>query len=62
MNELRLLAAIKQDQQSFAIDSLRTGGDKSQFDFGHRVGYFAGLERACQLLLKLVEEENKLDL
>jgi hypothetical protein len=59
--ETALLNKLKSLQAQYAVDALRSPSDKSEFDFGYRVGYFAGMERAIECLLSVVEDEKYSD-
>lgn len=54
----RLLHDLKEKQLSFSIEALRSPGDKSQFEFGHRVGVVRGLEEALIILQNLINEDK----
>lgn len=54
----RLLAAIKAEESSYALQALKNPGGKTLFDFGQRVGYLAGLSKAEELLLALLKDER----
>lgn len=59
MNEARLLSKLKDMQSSYALESLRKPGDGSQFEYGKRVGYVAGVEAAISALLTTIADERK---
>ena len=56
--ETQLLARLKEEQQSFALEALRRPQERNAFEYGHRVGTIAGYEAAIDVLLKLVNEEQ----
>lgn len=56
--EDRLLARLKNDQQSFAIEALRRPVDRDAFEYGYRVGVVAGYEAAITALLQLLDDER----
>lgn len=56
--ETILLNKLKSLQAQYAIDALRSPGDKSEFDFGYRAGCFAGIEKSIDCLLRLLDEQK----
>lgn len=56
--ETILLNKLKSLQSQYAIDALRSTGDKSAFDFGYRAGCFAGIEKSIDCLLNLLDEQR----
>ena len=56
--ETILLNKLKSLQSQYAIDALRSFGDKSEFDFGYRAGCFAGIEKSIDCLLKLIDDQK----
>jgi hypothetical protein len=59
--ETKLLNALKDEQQEFALQALRRPVERDAFEYGYRVGNMAGLESAMNVLLKLVDEEKHVD-
>ena len=59
--ELKLLNALKAEQQTFALQALKRPVERDAFEYGYRVGNIAGLESAINILLKMVDEEKNLD-
>ena len=59
--ETRLLNALKAEQARYALEALKTPGDKSAFDFGARVGTISGLEKAINLLMTIVDDAKNGD-
>jgi hypothetical protein len=57
--ESRLLGRLKEEQGKFALDALRRPQTRDAFEYGHRVGMFAGYEAAITVLLNLLDEETK---
>ena len=57
--EARLLGRLKEEQGKFAHDALRRPQTRDAFEYGHRVGMFAGYEAAITVLLNLLDEETK---
>lgn len=58
MNEARLLHLLKEEQSRFAVQALRQPAQRDAFEYGHRVGFYAGLEQAVTVLLKAIEADN----
>lgn len=61
MNEAALLNRLKAEQQKYALEALKNPGAKTEYEFGLRVGYNAGLECALGVLLKMLDEERNGD-
>jgi hypothetical protein len=59
--ESQLLNRLKAEQQSFAVTALRRPQTRDTFEYGYRVGMFAGYEAAIDVLLNLLDEEKNLD-
>lgn len=60
--ESQLLNCLKAEQQSFAAESLRRPQTRDTFEYGYRVGVFAGYEAAINVLLNLLDQEKNSDL
>lgn len=56
--ETALLNKLKAEQATYALGALRSPGNKTEYEFGVRVGYVAGLERAIGMLLSALDEER----
>jgi len=56
--EQALLHALKAEQDDFALQALRRPNQRDAFEYGHRVGVLAGLDRAVEILLKLLDEDK----
>lgn len=56
--ETQLLARLKEEQQSFALEALRRPQERNAFEYGYRVGMIAGYESAIDVLLSLIDEEQ----
>ena len=56
--ESQLLNALKAEAPAYAVQALKNTGERSEFDFGFRAGYIAGLAKAEELLLALLREER----
>ena len=63
MKEAQIIARLKAEQADYAQQALRLPNEKTEFDFGYRVGTMAGLERAINLIFALIKEseEDKMD-
>jgi hypothetical protein len=59
--ESQLLNRLKAEQQSFAVEALRRPQTRDTFEYGYRVGMFAGYEAAITVLLALLDEEKNFD-
>ena len=59
--ETLLLNRLKEEQQKFAVDALKRPQERDAFEYGFRVGMFAGYEAAINVLLKLLDEEKNGD-
>ena len=59
--ETTLLNRLKEEQHKFAADALRRPQERDAFEYGLRVGMFAGYEAAINVLLKLLDEEKNGD-
>ncbi len=59
--ESKLLNRLKDAQQAFAVDALRQPQTRDAFEYGYRVGIFAGYEAAIAVLLKILNEEQHSD-
>jgi len=57
----KLLSRLKQSQQEFAVDALRRPQERDTFEYGYRVGVFAGYDAAIDVLIKSLNEENEID-
>ena len=59
--ETKLLNRIKAAQQQFAADALKRPQQRDAFEYGYRVGVVSGYEAAIEVLLKILEEDEKSD-
>lgn len=59
--ETKLLNRIKAAQQDFAVDALKRPQHRDAYEYGYRVGIFAGYEAAINVLLKILDEEKNSD-
>lgn len=58
MIESVLLNKLKARQAQYALESLKAPGDKTEFEYGRRVGVVLGIEMAIEELLNMVAEEK----
>lgn len=58
MIEARLLGLLKKAQADYALEALMRPNTKDEFEYGHRTGYVAGLERSIELLLAMLRDEE----
>jgi hypothetical protein len=58
VNEAYILHLLKEEQSRFAAQALRQPAQRDAFEYGHRVGFYAGLEQAVTVVLKALETEN----
>ena len=56
--EIKLLNRLKAEQLAFAVNALTRTQQRDAYEYGYRVGIFAGYEAAINVLLKLLEEEK----
>ena len=56
--EAVLLNKLKAEQATYALSALRAPGAKTEYEYGLRVGYVAGMERAIAMLLGVLEDER----
>lgn len=54
----RLLARLKAEQASYALNSLQRPAQKDAFEYGFRAGVVAGYENSINLLISLLKEEQ----
>ena len=54
----KVLNAITNAQQELAIAALRTPNSHDAFEYGRRVGMYAGLERALEVIMSTIKEED----
>ena len=54
----KVLNAITQAQQELAIAALRTPNSHDMFEYGRMVGMYAGLERALEVIMSTIKEED----
>jgi hypothetical protein len=56
-----MLARLKAEQASFALQAMQRPQTRDAFEYGHRVGTVAGYEAAINVLLSLLKEERESD-
>ena len=54
----KVLNAITNAQQELAIAALRTPNSHDAFEYGRMVGMYAGLERAIEVILSTINEDE----
>lgn len=57
-----LLKRIEEEMRNLAVGSLAAPAGRDGFEYGRVCGLYAGLDRACGLLLNLLAEEDKKDI
>ena len=55
----KVLNAITNAQQELAIAALRTPNSHDVFEYGRMVGMYAGLERALEIILSTLKEDDE---
>lgn len=58
MIEVALLNSLREEQQQYALQSLKQPNRCDAFEYGYRTGIIAGYEQAIALLLKMIDEER----
>lgn len=56
-----LIEKLQKELDLTAREALQKPGDGSSFEYGRRVGTFAGLSRALELLEEILQEEEGLE-
>ena len=56
--ETKLLNRLKAEQQQYAVEALGRPQQRDAFEYGLRVGTFAGYEAAINVLIKIIDEET----
>ena len=54
----KVLNAITSAQQELAIAALRSPNSHDAFEYGRMVGMYAGLERALEVIMSTIKEED----
>jgi hypothetical protein len=55
----KVLNAITSAQQELAIAALRSPNSHDAFEYGRMVGMYAGLERALEVIMSTIKEEDE---
>lgn len=58
MREGELLNRLKRAQEQYALEALKMPQEKSEYEYGLRVGVVAGYEKAINVLLAMVDEDK----
>jgi hypothetical protein len=54
----KVLNAITNAQQELAVAALRSPNSHDAFEYGRMVGMYAGLERALEVIMSTIKEED----
>jgi hypothetical protein len=54
----KVLNLLTNAQQELAIAALRTPNSHDAFEYGRMVGMYAGIERAIEVILSTIKEDN----
>jgi len=54
----RVLNLLTTAQQELAISALRSPNSHDAFEYGRMVGMYAGIERAIEVILSTIKEDN----
>jgi hypothetical protein len=54
----KVLNLLMNAQQELAIAALRTPNSHDAFEYGRMVGMYAGIERAIEVILSTIKEDN----
>lgn len=60
--ETTFLNRLKEEQQKFAVAALKQPSQRDAFEYGHRVGMYAGIESAINVLLAILDDASKKEL
>lgn len=58
MNEAQLIHKLKEEQARFAVQALQQPANRDAFEYGQRVGFYAGLEKALSIVIESLKDEN----
>lgn len=58
MNIPRIIVQLQKEQAELAAASLRRPNARDSFEYGRVSGYYAGLERAIEIILSTMKEEE----
>lgn len=56
--ELQFLNRLKKEQADYAFDALKRPAEKTEFEYGYRVGVLAGLLKSEEILIALLKSER----
>ena len=54
----RVLSLLTTAQQELAVAALRSPNSHDAFEYGRMVGMYAGMERAIEVILSTIKEDN----
>jgi hypothetical protein len=54
----RVLNLLTTAQQELAVAALRSPNSHDAFEYGRMVGMYAGMERAIEVILSTIKEDN----
>ena len=54
----RVLNLLTTEQQELAVAALRSPNSHDAFEYGRMVGMYAGMERAIEVILSTIKEDN----
>jgi hypothetical protein len=54
-----LLQRLETEQAAMAVEALERPSGKTEFDYGRAVGLYAGIQRAKEILINTVAEDDK---
>ena len=54
----RVLNLLTTAQQELAVAALRSPNSHNAFEYGRMVGMYAGMERAIEVILSTIKEDN----
>lgn len=63
-SENKLIQLIKDEQQRSAIEAMSrppSDGKDVSFEFGRRLGYHAGLDKALDIILRSLKDDRDID-
>ncbi len=56
-----LLRRLEEEQAQFAKEALQQPQGHDAFDYGRTVGLYAGLERAKDILIEIIQDQDRRD-
>jgi hypothetical protein len=54
----KLIERCRDEQATYAVETLAAPGDMSSQTYAYRAGFFAGLRQAESLIAEVLEEDN----